>query len=195
MSPEKGSDRSHAGPALQFCERLRQLDRGERAALHRNAGNTVAESRDVLGLFYRILPLPIAGSRAEEVYFLVATLFDADLPTCSGDFGSTMRQVRTARAGGNESEAGGGGLDRRMSILLDSEFGLADGRPGGGEFPFRLRQCVKLAAASGVGIDWPRLLEHLTFWQHPDRWVQKRWARSYYGESHGSEEASQGGQV
>ena len=47
---------------------------------------------------------------------------------------------------------------------------------------YRLRQAVKLAAAAGVGINWQKLVEDLSFWSYPDRRARKRWARSYYGD-------------
>lgn len=158
-----------------FVERLSKLERGARATLRRNAGRTIAEANGAVGLFYRLLPPQLAGGRDEELYFLVATLYGLnDLPH-RGDFGSTLRAVRAL----TQSES----IDRRMAILLDSEFGVVEGvRPGGGETAYRLRQCVKLAAGRGVGIDWPRLLADLPWWSHPERRVRKEWARSYYGQ-------------
>lgn len=196
-----GPDSSHAAPeahvsptAKLFVQRLKSLDRGELAMLRRNAGNSIAESREAIGLFYRLLPPEVVGSRNEEVYFLVATLYGLNGLPFNGDFGATMRQVKLVREGlGSAGEDGSSGLDRRMSILLDSDFELIDGRPGGGELAYRLRQCVRLAASTGVGVDWEKLLDDLTYWQHPEKRAHKRWARSYYGESERSEAQSEGG--
>ena len=41
---------------VEFCERLEKLDAGEKARFKRNAGRTMAESHNVLGLFFRVLP-------------------------------------------------------------------------------------------------------------------------------------------
>jgi CRISPR system Cascade subunit CasB len=50
------------------------------------------------------------------------------------------------------------------------------------EMPFRLRQAVRmLAQHEGARVDWRWLLVHLNAWDHPHRWVQKQWARSYFG--------------
>lgn len=168
--------------AETFVQRLQSLDRGGLAMLRRNAGNTIAESREVIGLFYRLLPFEIAGSRSEEIYFMVATLYALNGFPSSGDFGATLRRVKLERGTGTQAgDTAESGLDTRMSILLDSDFEQIDGRPGGGELPFRLRQCVRLAASAGVGVDWPALIDDLSFWQHPERRARKRWARSFYG--------------
>lgn len=163
-----------AAPAAhRFVSALRALDRGELAVFRRNAGRTIAESRDALGLFYRVLPPDKVGSRDEEVYFLVATLFALNDRPHSGDFGTTMLELARRRRSRD-------GVDRRMSALLDSEFGSVDGRPAGGEMSYRLRQCVRLARSHEVGVDWPRLLADLVWWGHSERRVRKQWARSYF---------------
>ena len=59
-----------------------------------------------------------------------------------------------------------------MAILIDAHRG---------EIPFRLRQAVRLVASHERPIDWRKLLTDLLRWDHPSRWVQKSWARSYFG--------------
>ncbi len=164
-------------PAAEFVKRLATLPRGELALLKRNAGNTLAESRNAIGIFYRILPPSKQNGPDEEIYFLVATLYGCNKSTGTGDFGSVMRQVK-----GGASEVSGTGIDRRMSILLDSEFDLLDGyRHGGGEMAYRMRQYSLLAASKEIGIDWGQLLHDLCLWQQPGKQVRKQWARSYFG--------------
>ena len=168
---------------LRFFENLSKLDRGDLAVLKRNAGNLISQSRQAMGLFYRLLPHEVANLRDEELYFLVATLYGHNRELAEeGDFGTTMHRVKLAREGSSEDTGSLSPIDRRMAILLDSELDLADGfRPGGGETSYRLRQCVKLASGARIGINWPMLLKDLTQWSHPDKRVRKRWARSYYG--------------
>lgn len=169
-----------------FFRRLGDMRRGELAVLRRNAGSTLGETRNALGLFYRLLPPAFAGGRDEEIFFLTATFFAVNPTPGRGDFGATMWavdqvQAERRRTGGPpRDDSTEGPIDRRMRILLDSEFEQVDGRPGGGELAYRLRQCVRLAASAGVGVDGPLLLRDLRRWDHPDRYVQKRWARSYF---------------
>ena len=166
-------------PPEEFVNNLKTLKRADLAVLKRNAGHTVAESRGAMGLFYRVLPQRLVGSISEDIYFLVATLYPLNGQDHDGDMGATMRAVKTLRGKTKENDS----MDRRMNALLDSESDSASGTPSaGGEMAYRLRQAVKLAAAAGVGINWQKLTEDLTFWSHPDRRARKRWARSYYGE-------------
>ncbi|NLN61022.1 MAG: type I-E CRISPR-associated protein Cse2/CasB [Deltaproteobacteria bacterium] len=80
---------------------------------------------------------------------------------------------KRAVASGSASES----LKRRFHILLDSEY---DTYTGEGDFPYRLRQMVRYAAGKGIGIDWPLLLKHVKQWNSREKWVQKKWAGSYF---------------
>lgn len=153
-------------PRIQtFIARLERLDAGERARLKRNVGQSLAEARSVLGLFYRLLP-PNVYPGVHELYFMVATLHPLAEGVHGRNFGATLRAARTP--------ANGPGLDRRMEVLLDADTD---------QLPFRLRQSVRLAQSNRRGVDWTMLLNDVLLWNHPDRWAQRRWAQSYYGES------------
>lgn len=149
-----------------FVERLRRLDAADRARLKRNAGNTLAESRGVIALFFRLLPFGVP-ERNQRWYFLVATLFPLADPAAEkhSNLGETLAVAR-ARKQRNEA-----GFDRRFEVLLDAD---AD------QLGFRLRQIIQLLHAAKVVVDWEQLLDDLHFWEHPDRFVQMRWARAYY---------------
>ena len=150
------------GQAQEFCQRLARLDRGERARLRRNAGRTLAESRDVMGLFFQLLP-PGVHPRDEETFFLIATLFPLAGATDEGNLGDALR-----RAVGERDKQG---VERRLQRLLD-----ADAQ----QLPFRLRQCVRFLASKGVPVNWAGLLRDVRYWNHPKHLVQQRWARHYF---------------
>ena len=156
------SDRTFDSRIVEFCERLAGLDAGERARLRRNAGKSLNESRNALPVFYRLLP-PGVSDRHEDVYFLVATLHSFTTAGGSGDLGSALLRARTPQ--------NGRGLDRRVQVLLDADLD---------QLPFRLRQAVQFLRSTRVAVHWPMLLTDLLNWTHPDRFVQKRWARSYF---------------
>lgn len=147
-----------------FCERLAQLDAGDRARLKRAGGRPLAQARGTLGLFYRLLP-PGVSAYHEERYFLLATLYPLADEEQTGNLGTALRQAR--------SEHNERGLDRRLEILLDADES---------QFPFRLRQTVRFLFSNRIGVDWPRLLRDLLYWDHPNRFVQKEWARSYFSD-------------
>ena len=161
-------------PVDEFVGKLEALSqrdavRADLARLRRCAGRSLAECPEVFQLFYRLLPYPVRGDdREEERYFLVATLFALD-PRSSGarDFGTSMGAVASSRRAGRE------GVDRRMAVILDAP---AD------DLAFRLRQVVALAASADIGINWRSLLRDILWWDHRDRWVQRKWARSYFGD-------------
>lgn len=145
-----------------FTKRLEDLEPGERARLKRNAGRSLAESHDVLGVFFRLLPRDVPP-RQQEWYFLVATLYPLASPGASENLGGSLRQAR--------SEANSRGLDRRVEALLD-----ADRQ----QVPFRLRQTISFLQSNRVRVNWPRLLKDLIGWEYLDRGVQQRWAQSYF---------------
>ncbi len=150
----------------EFCERLEQLDAGERARLKRNAGRTLAESHNVLGLFFRMLPHNVPRYQ-EETYFLVATLFPLAEGGGEGNLGDALYKVRNPKYAQ--------GLDRRVEILLEADRE---------QLPFRLRQAIRFLESKREGkhgaVNWPRLLQDLLNWERPKRSVQERWARAYF---------------
>ena len=146
-----------------FFHRLEKLDAGERARLKRCAGQTLAEARhEALGLFFRVLP-PDVPAFQHEMYFLAASLYPMTEASMSGNFGDSLRQIRNPK---NSK-----GLDRRMEILLDADEA---------QLPYRLRQAVHLLQANRIRVNWPQLLEELLSWGSSSRFVQRRWAQSYF---------------
>lgn len=161
-----------SAPERDFIQRVEELDAGRLAMLRRGCG----ERDGVEGRCPWFVGL-ICGAAPEPAAFLVASLLaqhsTTDIKAChhrsSGDFGRTWK----AAMAGSDSTS----LARRFEILLDAEF---DPRTGEGDLPYRLRQMVRYAASKGVGVEWPLLLSHVKLWDRPEKWVQKRWARSFF---------------
>jgi CRISPR system Cascade subunit CasB len=147
-----------------FISRLEDLDVGDRARLKRNSGKTLAESHDVLALFYGLLPAGVPVYQ-EEIYFLLATLFPLADGGAEHDLGTSLFKARNLK--------NAKGLDSRMENLLDADFA---------QLHFRLRQTIHFLHSCRVRVNWQQLLEDLLQWDHPDRYVQQRWARSYFGQ-------------
>jgi CRISPR system Cascade subunit CasB len=169
-------------------EKLRETDRGRTAQLRRNAGETLPGRGTAW--FYRYLFSP-RRKRYAELHFLVATLFDWNRKAMApGDLGHAVRRAVSP----TNEEA----LRRRFRILLDSVFDrlhdplneTAPWQEGGGELAFRLRQMVKLLASKEIGVDWAQLLVDLSEWSQPDKRVQKKWARSFFGPASSFDKAS-----
>lgn len=158
-----------------FVDRLEALSSGDRAVLKRNAGNLLTESRGgAMAVFYRVLPFGIHPNE-EELWFIVATSrflnrykIEAIIENSNKDFGWTLIEINKAY----KSDS----FDMRVRGLLDCRWNEGDGA-----LAYRLRQMVKLADGKSIPVDWRCLLHDLLNWEHPERWVQKKWARSYFG--------------
>jgi len=110
-----------------------------------------------------------------NLYYLVASLFALNPRSADkGNFGDACRQthrcIRTDRGGGDEE--GIDSLEGRFVALLNAH-------PD--DLPEHLRHAVALADSNEVDVNWAQLLHDLRYWSHPDRFVQRQWANSYWG--------------
>jgi CRISPR type I-E-associated protein CasB/Cse2 len=169
-------DETQVSPEREFVNKVLALERGKRAVLKRNAGNTLAEARGCYW-FYHLLPTALRrGERTVETCFLLATLMSTvrnperarDRP---GGLGAAMADL-AARSASSEA------VGRRFGMVLDARF--EPWTEGGGELPFRLRQLVRLADSQDVALPWVSLLRDLLRWDHPRKFVQKQWAAEFY---------------
>jgi CRISPR system Cascade subunit CasB len=161
--------------AQAFVAALERLDAGGRARLKRNAGRTLAEARDIHRVFFQALPYEVREHEQED-YFLIATLFPLVAHHAqAGSLGATLRQVHHLRGAphANRENHQVSSLERRFQTLLDSDRE---------QLPFRLRQAVRLIAAhrDEARLNWEQLLRDVRQWEHPERFVQLRWARDYF---------------
>lgn len=156
--PEPSKDQ----PVDAFVAKLGKLDAADRARLKRNAGRSMSEARGINTLIYYLLPHNLSPAQ-EEMYFLVATLYPLADAGNSGSLGKALRQA----AGKNNRK----GLDRRIEALLDAD---------ASQLPFRLRQTIHYLHSCRVKVNWAGLLSDLLHWNHPERFVQRNWARDYY---------------
>jgi CRISPR type I-E-associated protein CasB/Cse2 len=145
-----------------FVGRLENLDAGNRARLKRSAGKTLAEARNVLGLFFSLLPKEVQPYE-ESMYFLTATLFPMAQSGTTGNLGQHLKHALTV--------ANAKGLDKRVEVLLDAD---------AVQLPYRLRRAVAFLQSERIRVNWRQLLEDLLRWNRPDRPTQKKWARSYF---------------
>lgn len=145
-------------------ELVEQDDRAALARLRRGLGkppgSDIASFPDVVPF----IPEVDAGAGRSWPYFVVAALF-ASHPLQGGEgvtVGGAMRRVAD-----NPSRNG------RFRALLNAHVD---------DLPSHLRQVVSLLEAKGIGLDWAQLLVDLRGWTHPEHYVQRRWARDFWGE-------------
>lgn len=146
-------------------------DRGALAALRSGLGQPNGVSPR---MYSYVIPYVPNDSRGwvERSYFIVAGLFASHpglgVEGCS--VGRALRQVAQRRS----VEA----VERRFIALLESRKE---------DVPHHLRHIISLVASEEVDLDWSMLLQHLHHWDHPDQWVQRRWARDFWGAAESQE--------
>lgn len=159
----------------RFVEHLGKLasrenpDRAALAALRRVVRVRPGASAEAHRYVVPWIPGEITG-RATDVYYLVAGLFATHPANWSTDldrlwrtnFGASFRRLR---------DNGGASVERRFVALLNSH-------PD--DLPTHLRHAVSLLRANDVRVDWAQLLADLRQWDHPERYVQRAWARSFW---------------
>ena len=100
-----------------------------------------------------------------ECYYITAALFGLHPdPRGQGNMGQTMRMV--------SDRAGGASIEQRFVALLKCHRDdLFD----------HLRHAVSLAKSKEVPICWEQLFRDIRNWDSDQQWVQRNWARSFWG--------------
>jgi len=155
---------SEPQPFISYLETLRE-DRGALAALRRGLGEPPGSAREMFPYVVRWLPIEVTPQR-EAAHFLVAALFAYHPdPGGSGNLGHAFR--RTLEPNGDNTA-----IERRFTALLTAH-------PD--DLPFYLRQAVSFLRSKEVPVDWHQLFSDIQGWGHPSGYVQKKWARAFWG--------------
>lgn len=149
-------------------------DRGALADLRSGLGKAPGQMTRV---HRHVVPyLPEQNRSNDRWYYLTATLFGL-CPEHRKQYslGKAFRALR------EKSES----MDHRFTALLN-----ADAEDLGNH----LRHAISLLKANDQPLDWYRLFADILQWDHPEGYVQLRWARDYYagttsGQTSGSEQA------
>jgi len=151
-------------PFITYLETLRE-NRGALAALRRGLGQPSGEAREMYPYVVRWLPAEASGRR-EAAHYLVAALFAYHPdPGANGNLGQAFR--RTLDPNGDN-----GAVERRFTALLTAH-------PD--DLPFYLRQAISFLQSKATPVDWHQLFADVLAWGHPDGYVQKQWARAFWG--------------
>jgi CRISPR system Cascade subunit CasB len=150
-------------PFIAYLESHRD-DRGTLAALRRGLGKPPGSVPEMFPYVIRFLPDRV-GEEQEKIYYLVASLF-AYHPssTMRGNLGSHMRTTC-----GKEIEQA---TERRFIALLGAHQD---------DLPNYLRQAISYLKSKDQPVNWQQLFRDLRYWSHPDGFVQKQWAKSFWG--------------
>lgn len=161
-------------PFVTYLEGLAEReDRGALAALRRGLGQPPGT---VAATYPYVVPwLPRAISRqGEAAYYCVGALYALHpAPGGEGNLGQAFRKAQGRESPGESRESGKiGPIERRFTALLAAHpDDLAD----------HLRQAVSLLKSKEVPIDWHQLIRDIQSWNHPSHYVQREWARAFWG--------------
>jgi len=141
-------------------------DRAALAALRRGLGKQPGEAAEMFPYLARWSMNPWE----EDTYYLTASLFALHPASWSGDqsnhnFGASLAWLN------RNSE--GAGVERRLVAMLNADRDT---------LPDHLRHAVALLKGKEISVDWACLIEDLNGWEHESRYVQRRWARSFWGD-------------
>jgi CRISPR system Cascade subunit CasB len=153
-----------------FVQHLQKLadptspDRGSLAALRRGLGQPPGTVPEMARHVEPFLP-DDQWTWRNQTYYLLASLFSQNpCNTAWGNMGDTLCAV--AQETSSDSIEG-----RFIALLKSHRDDLAD----------HLRHAVALASSNDVPVNWEQLLKDMNNWDHPEQFVQRNWARGFWG--------------
>ena len=162
-----GYERAFVGHLERLVERE---DRAALAELRRGLGRAPGEAA---GMHRHIVPYipPDAAPWDEAPYYLVASLFALHQGSLPHDEEGGRVTNLGASYGRLSDEVGRESVEKRFVALLNAERE---------ELPNHLRQAISLLKSREIRVDWLQLLRDVRRWDHPERRVQRSWARAYW---------------
>ncbi len=156
-------------PFINYLESIRDSNdrsytRSTLAMLRRGLGKEPGEDANVMRVVVPWLPSG-ATDWSDRPYYTVASLFALHSQAGgSGNMGGHFRRLQQEK----QSEDA---VERRFTALLNAHME---------ELDWHLRQAISLCKANQIPIDWQSLFGDIRGWNHPNRWVQRKWARSFW---------------
>jgi CRISPR system Cascade subunit CasB len=161
---------------VEHLERLvREDDRAALAQLRRALGQPVGMATEA---HRHVLPWlrPEATWAEVDDAYLIASLFA--LWHQGKDQPRSVSAERRTNLGLSfrllPEEARTGSVEGRFRALLNADRE---------ELSEHLRHAINLLRAKNVAVDWSRLYRDVRNWRSDDRWVQREWARAYWGDT------------
>lgn len=113
--------------------------------------------------FPHVLPFVPSG-KSDKVFFITASLFGLHpVNTGTGNLGLSLHQLKLKK----KSES----LDIRFNALLQCRFE---------DLPNHLRNLFSLLSSEDIPVNFVQLHKDLFHWDHEDRFVQLKWAKTYW---------------
>lgn len=156
---------------VPFLTQVNKLTTGEKAALKRSVGTTLAEADGkALAAFYRCLPEGIPWHQ-EDRWYAVACL-QCLWDTKYDEYHPIENVIASMIRAGRLSQS----TLHRIEILLDTPWDAE------GHMLAKLTRLLKMLrqAFHCLPIDFAALLEDLIYWNASNQSVQKKWARTIF---------------
>ena len=151
---------------------VNDLTVGQQAALRRSAGRSLKEA-DAMALQAFFAALPPQRQWEQERAFTTACimcLWKAEERGTAVPFAKCLGALRRLKAA-----EGTKGLDSRFRSIIDTPWNDDDGY-----LATKLVRLAKMLKSSAVGYPDPDTLYYdLKNWEHPERFVQRRWMEQY----------------
>jgi CRISPR system Cascade subunit CasB len=162
-----------------FIEYLTSLssdsNREELAVFKRGLSSPPGQDVRMYRFIARFIPDKDRGTHRENIYYLIAALYGFhSKKTNDGNFGNHMAEAARDMSDPASTE-------KRFTLLLNTDID---------DLPKYLRQAVsflKAHGSDGIPINWQALFKDLLNWDHPDKFVQRNWANSFWGYQHTEE--------
>lgn len=152
-------------PALigYLSELEKRQDRAALAHLRRGLARKPGDSMEMFPYVGRFINEKTNAAHDRAVFLTAALFADySDAAQNVGDLGRSVKQI----AGVSDS------IERRFVALLDAD-------PE--DLHYYLRQMIDLLKANSVAVNWTELFKDIRAWASESRYVQKKWARSFWG--------------
>ncbi|NIA26084.1 MAG: type I-E CRISPR-associated protein Cse2/CasB [Gammaproteobacteria bacterium] len=161
-----------------FIHYLGGLSRGDLAALRRSAAHLPGFDAGAARVVYPRIPEVSPGGEAP--YFAIAALFALKPGRKNSPNARNLGWSARFLALNRSSDAKpADSVARRFERVLGAS---------GAELPRLLRDFVPLIDTSDAPIDFTLLLKHHRSWDSVDRWVQRKWARSFWTPTYDKDE-------
>ena len=109
--------------------------------------------------------VPFVQRWNEDDIYMIASLFALHPSSISsGNIGDHLRRLL-------DDEASAEATERRFVQLLRARRDTLEPR---------LRQQVSILKSNDIAVNWHQLIADLRNWNHPDRFVQRRWAGAFW---------------
>lgn len=157
--------RAKLSPLVARLRELEATDRRAMAVLRRSLAFDPGTWPPAYVYVERFVGGENISPRYRNASYLTAGLFAMHTEHCDGiSMGEALRRLAQKRPHSKSIE------DRFLSLLAADDDLLLN----------RLRQALSLLRAEGIGLDYNRLLQDLTWWKTDNNRVQRNWARDYY---------------